>query len=217
MRNGRGGGNLRDAAAGFDATTNAIAPQRAEQDGNTNGVALESDAAFEPPPQMTVELLLRFDPPPRADGLIAAAVATRDSDRNCGFLVAAADRGRPVQLLDAEAPWTEADDDFAFIPGDWYYVAATFRVEGGQTRLNTYVANLRRGERTLTCVVRDRLVPGVPPSSRLGIGKAFEANLTHTYPWAGILDEVAIYNAVLDETTLSEHLRAVINGSVRIS
>jgi hypothetical protein len=210
MCDGRGGGNLRDVVPGFDATTNAVAPHRAEQNGKSNGVGLESDAMFEPPAEMTVELLLRFDAPQRADGAICAAVATRESQRQCGFLVAAADNGRPVQLLDSEATWIEAEDDFAFIPGDWYYMAATFRVEDGKTRVSTCAANLSRHESALTRVIRDRLVPGTPPTSRLGIGKAFEANLTHAYPWAGILDEVAIYNAVLDETTLGEHLRALI-------
>jgi hypothetical protein len=210
MRDGRGGGDFRETIPGLDGTTNAVAPRRAEQDGNTNGVGLESDAAFVPPPEMTVELLLRFDRLPQAEGSIAAAVATRESERRCGFFVAAANGGRPVQLLDADAAWLEPSDDFVFTPGRWYYVATTFRVEGERTRVSTYVADLGRRERMLTRVVRDELVSGAPPTSRLGVGKAFDDQLTHTYPWAGALDEVAIYNAVLDETTLNGHLRTLV-------
>ena len=44
---------------GYDWTTDAVAPYRSPQDGNSNGVALESEGIFQPPPQMTIEILLR--------------------------------------------------------------------------------------------------------------------------------------------------------------
>ena len=194
-------------------TTNAVAPYRASRAGNTNGVGLQSDEDFQPPPQMTAELLLKLGgDASQAKGTISSAVGTRESGRKCGFFITAVDHGQLAHLMDSEAPWIEGEDAFAFAAGEWYYVAGTFRVESGRTRVNTYVANLSRGEQELSWVVKDQWAAGVPASSRLGIGKAFDASLAHAYPWCGELDEVAIYDSALDRKTLDEHLRAVIGA-----
>ena len=92
------------------------------------------------------------------------------------------------------------------VPGDWYYVASTFRTEGAETTVNTYVANLSRGEPTLYHVVDDRTAAGAPASGRLGIGMGFDPQVANAYPWCGSLDEVAIYDAVLDRKTVENHL-----------
>jgi hypothetical protein len=228
MKGGRGGGELGYAAEGFDATTQSIAPYRSSRSGDQRGVALETETVFQPPPAMTVELLLNFagfSGPDRSP--IAAALATRSDQRHCGFLLAAVGDGQLVQLLDSEASWLEADPvhagpegyrsvprlenegGFTLIPGDWYYLASTFRIVSGKTVVNTYAANLSRGERTLSQVVREQAISGVPAASRLGIGKAFDDNTAHAYPWAGRLDEIAIYDSVLSSTALAEHLQAL--------
>jgi hypothetical protein len=228
VNGGRGGGELGYAAEGFDATTQSIAPYRSPRSGDQRGVALETETVFQPPPAMTVELLLNFagfSGPDRSP--IAAVLATRSDERHCGFLLAAVGDGQLAQLLDSEASWLEAEPGhagpdayrsvprleneggFTLIPGDWYYVASTFRVVSGKTVVNTYAGNLSRGERTLSQVVKEQAIPGVPAASRLGIGKAFDDNTAHAYPWAGRLDEIAIYDSVLSSTTLAEHLQAL--------
>jgi hypothetical protein len=93
------------------------------------------------------------------------------------------------------------------VPGDWYYVASTFRQQGSNTTVNTYVANLSRGEPTLHHVVQDQTAAGAPAPGRLGIGMGFDGQGANAYPWSGSLDEIAIYDAVLDRETLEEHLR----------
>ncbi len=210
MHSGRGGGELGYAAEGFDATTQSIAPYRSPRLGNDCGVALETETAFQPPPAMTVELLLNFAGFSAEDrSPIAAALATRADERRCGFLLTVVGDGQLTHLMDSQASWVENEGDFALIPGDWYYVASTFRVVSGKTVVNTYVANLSGGERTLSQVVKNQSAPGAPATSRLGIGKAFDANTAHAYPWSGRLDEIAIYNAVLSSATLAEHLQAL--------
>ncbi len=216
MRGGDGDGDLDHSARGADLTTNAVRPHRCGQMGNENGVGLVSmaadvwgDATFHPPPALTTELLLNFAGfPDRGSGRISAAVATRQDERDCGFFVAVAGRGRLVHLMQKDAPWVEGEIEFA--PDEWYYVASTFRVESGETIINSYVANLSRGERTLQWVVKDHVAAGEPAASELGIGKGFAEDVTHAYPWSGALDEVAIYDAVLDQKTLQEHLDALI-------
>jgi hypothetical protein len=208
MFDGRGGGTLNPAAQGFDESTSAVASYRGYPGGNSTGVGLQSQGPFIPPPKFTIELLLNFAGSPEGNGTISVAVSTRDDDRNCGFFVVAVDHGQLVHLMDGLAPWTESEIEF--IPGEWYYVASTFAVGEGTTTINSYVANLTRGQSKLTCAVKDQVARGVPAASRLGIGKGFNATVAHAYPWAGALDEVAVYNAVLDLTTLQEHLDAIL-------
>lgn len=211
MGGGRGGGALAWSVPGVDATTRAVAPWRGARQGNSSGVGLQSEGEFHPPPLMTIELLLRRAPDYNGEAHdVFAAVATRQSRRRCGFLVAAVDQGQLTHLLDGERPWIEAQDGFAFAPGDWYYVAGTFRVEAGRTEINSYAANLSRAERQLTWVVKNQRADGVAPASRLGVGKGFDAELAHAYPWAGELDEIAIYDTVLERATLQEHLESIV-------
>ncbi len=212
MSNGRGDGRLQSAVHGFDGTTCAVGPFRGSVLGNTTGVALQSEVPFQPPTELTMELLVKARP---LDGSsippICVAVAMREDSRRCSFLLAAVDHGQLTHLLDADAPWVETESDFAFLADHWHYLASTFRVESGQTRVNTYVADLSQGDRTLNWIVKDRLVPGVLATSRLGIGKGFDQNGAHAYPWSGELDEVALYDAVLDRSELEQHLLAVFD------
>ena len=209
MHGGRGGGELDYSASGIDATTNAVHPYRARRNGNAIGVSLQSEHEFEPTQAMTVELLLSFEGfPGSAEGEISAAVATRQDERDCGFFVVAADRGCLVHLMDADSPWTEGGLELN--PGEWYYVASTFLAGKTETTVNTYVANLSRPDRSLRHVVRDQAAVGVPAASRLGIGKGFARNIAHAYPWHGRLDEVAVYDAVLDQETLEKHWESLM-------
>jgi len=210
-KHGRRDGVLSSGIAGFDATTCAVAPYRASVAGNSTGVALQSEAAFRPPPELTVEVLLKARPPeghPKAP--ICVALATRENSQRSSFFLAAVDHCQLTHLMDADAPWVETEGDFACAADQWYYLASTFRVESGRTRINTYVADLTRGERTLNWIVKDRLAPGVPGTSRLGVGKGFDENGAHAYPWSGDLDEVALYDAILDRDALEQHLLAIL-------
>jgi concanavalin A-like lectin/glucanase superfamily protein/FecR-like protein len=213
MHTGRGGGSLGYTAQGFDATTEAIVPFRAKQSGNTVGVGLQSEDEFLPPDRMTVELLLRFVAVEemQEEGFVSAAIATRADGSNCGFLVAAADRGNLIHLLDGDADWVESGVKLA--PGDWYYLAVTFRTQSDQTVINTYLANLDDERPVLEHLVKNHVAPGVPAASRLGVGKGFDFSTAHAYPWSGSIDEVAVYDDVLDVETLQKHCQALTDSA----
>jgi hypothetical protein len=217
MYEGAGNGNFGYFCPGVDATTNAVRPYRGPARGNAAGVGLQSEANaaaeteawFVPPEAFTIELLVSFDGfAHAADGQVAAAVATRRGERECGFFLAAVDRGRLVHLMDADAPWVCSQLECA--PGEWYYVASTFRVGPGKTTVNTYAANVSRGETALRRVVEGQVAVGEPAAGPLGIGKGFAANLAHAYPWSGTLDEVAIYSGTLGREALEKHLQALV-------
>ena len=213
MYTGRGGGQIDYTAEGFDSTTECITPYRERQSGNSIGVGLQSEDEFFPPHAMTVELLLEFAAVEEMHdaGFVSTALSTRASESDCGFLVAAAEQGNLVHLLDGGADWVESGVEL--VPGDWYYVAVTFRARSERTVINTYLADLDDEGSTLVHAVRNREVPGVPAASRLGIGKGFDFAAAHAYPWSGSIDEVAIYDDLLDVKTLREHHLALTAAS----
>ncbi len=208
MVSGRGRGSLDYAAKGLDLTTEAIGPHRDPIGGKDNGVALQSEARFHPSKEMTIELLLKYRiPEDGSNDSVALAVATRDGDRDCGFYVAAVGRGHLSLLLDGEADWV--DMETILIPGRWYYVAVTFETGEGKAIVNGYAADLTGGQRALQQVLSSKEVPGVPAMSRLGIGKGFDSTGAHAYPWSGELDEVAVYDAVLEKEELQSHVNVL--------
>lgn len=211
MVSGRGRGSLDYTARGLDLTTEAIHPHREPIDGNENGVALQSEARFRPPNAMTIELLLKYRTPEDVnDESVALAVATRDGDRDCGFYVAAVGRGNLSLLLDGDADWVETGT--VLLDEHWYYVAVTFEAGEENTMVNAYAVDLTGGHRTLLHILDNEQVPGIPAMSRLGIGKGFDYSGAHAYPWAGELDEVAVYDAVLEADELQEHVNVLRAG-----
>ncbi len=209
MADGRGRGSLDYTAPGLDLTTEAVRPFRADQGGKSIGVALQSENAFYPPQEMTVELLLQYHPPAdEDDDLVGLAVATRNGETACGFFVAVVGRGYISLLFDAAAEWPESR--LQLTPDHWYYVAVTFVANGRTTIASAYAADLSAGERVLRRLLQREPIPGTPPASRLGIGKGFDESDAHAYPWPGALDEVAIYDAALDPDTLQSHLESML-------
>ena len=208
MSDGNSGGAVDYSASGHDAGRLAIRPFRASRQGNSCGVGLQSGDVFQPPRAMTVELLLRCDcREPSENGMIAAALATRQDRRNCSFFVASLDHGRLVQFLDSEAGWLE--NGFRFVPGHWYYLASSFAAQGQKTVVNTYVADLTTPKSGMDWVVQNHVIPGTPAPGRLGVGKGFDGDLADAYPWLGALDEIAIYDTILSRATVQAHLDAL--------
>lgn len=211
MWSGNGGGALDDQADGPDSTSKAVRTWRGLGDGNTTGIGLQTQSTFQPPAAMTVEMLVLFGGFRRNDdGLVAVALGTRTDQARCGFFAAAVDTGQLVHLFDGDSPWVESGVELA--KDEWYYLASSFVVDGKRTQVNTYLANLTRGERQLNHVVQDQWAVGVPAASRLGIGKGFNDLGAHAYPWPGVLDEIAIYDAALSAEALDGHLRALTGG-----
>lgn len=205
MLDGTDGGDLYELAPGFDGASNAVRPYRSRESGNTVGVGLESAGRFIPPPQMTVELLLRLEESSGStEELIAAAVAMPSHDRSVAFMGVAVDRGRLSLCMPQDA--SASLDLPQFVPGGWYYVAASLESESGRTRVNCYVADLSHEASVLRQAVKDVNLEATPSPGRLGIGKGYDASLKAAYPWPGALDEIAIYGAVLGPDELQEHV-----------
>jgi len=207
MHGGGGGLDVYESAPGLDKYTTALHPFR---DGDAVGVGLESRTAFEPPQDLTVELLLMLETSTeQADAMIASAVGFPTDPPGAGALGVAADRGRLVFRPGQNAPG--GTDPAVLEPDRWYYVAATFEAHKGRTKVNGYLADLKEGDGRLVQIAEDLVLKGVPARGRLGIGKGFDQDGADAYPWSGRLDEIAIYTAILDRQTLEQHLAALLN------
>lgn len=215
MAGGDGGGRLETGCRGFDPTTRAARPWRGLRGGNLQGTALQSETLLVPPREMTVELLLRLSEQVRLEEDAVCAAVSTGAPGGCAFLLAVLDGGRLAFRLEERSGWQFGRPDrgtlpgetaFRLVPGDWYYLAATFRAEKGHTVVSAFSANLTDGQRTLHAVLSGQAVPGVLAAGRLGIGKGFREDLTHAFAWPGELDEVAIYGRILDPATLQRHL-----------
>lgn len=206
MVGGAGGMDIYESAPGLDSHTTALHPYRGKE---TVGVALQSRAAFEPARGFTVELLLLLESTTTPTGaIVASAFAFQMAPPGAGSLGVAADRGHLVFRLGPSIP--QRADAAVLEPGRWYYAVATFEAGEGQTTVHAYLADLEYGDCQLVQVAGDLVVEGTPASGPLGIGKGFDRNGADAYPWAGRLDEIAIYDAVLDRQTLEQHLGALV-------
>ncbi|GEM_PF-1203674 len=209
MFGGSGGGAVDYQERGLDSSTRAVRFYRGVRSGNTQGVALQTLGDFEPPRALTVELLLRMDPPAERDPqATCVAVGTRASADQCSFWVVADGEGRLLHLFDANSQWLESGIRLLF--GQWYYVAVTVATVPEGVKVNVYCGPLDGSEARLQRLVAETLVPGSLAKGPLGVGKGFQANLAHAYPWPGAIDELAIYEGVLEEETLQAHYRLLL-------
>ncbi|MCS7306192.1 MAG: hypothetical protein NZ602_13935 [Thermoguttaceae bacterium] len=236
MRGGRAERSAQFVAAPAGAKQWAFAPARSIYGniGDERGEALQSEEIFVPPDRLTIELLVNFAQFPNPNlsaGSVGVLLATRADERRCSFLLAVQSDGELLQFLDTEHPWPDRNIHFGgarpmpifrgfgwqqeggpLIAGEWYYLATTFHgvPEKQTTLVNTYLANLTREESILQWVVRNRTFGGLPAPGRLGVGKGFDHQGRHAYPWPGLIDEIAIYRGILDQQTLQEHLELLL-------
>lgn len=213
MFEGAGGGQMDYFQPGADPTGRAVAFHRAGDRGNSRGVALQTVEVFVPPETFTIQAIVRFDRPaiPREEDL-CVLLGTRQGPSRCGFLVVADGWGRLGIILDAERPWLETP--LRFTPGEWYFVAVVFcredRDDTPGTVVDAYAAALGEPRQALTKILRGVWVPGWVASGQLGVGKGFEKNGAHAYPWPGAVDEIAIFDVALTEAQIERHFTALV-------
>jgi len=204
-----------EQVAGFDSQSKAIRLSRGAYSGDTVGVALQTLESVVLPKTMTVEMIVRFDGWPQSGvNTLGCLLATRRDQRHCGVLLGivaidgkTAQNARLVHLFDGTAPWTETKGEL--VAGHWYYVAAAFAQDGDFTRVSTWLMDLsKRGP--LMQVLKEGLVPGTPADGYLGVGKGFDGAMSHAYPFPGAIDELAIYNGVLEDDVIRFHVGQLV-------
>lgn len=185
---------------GFDDWTLAVRPHYVNA---SNGAALRTPSAISLPSTLTVVALV--SPQVTSDGQSGYAVSTRAATAQRGYYVAQSG-GTQLQTAIGD-PLNPQNIVNPFIPGHWYYVANTYTVSGGNTTVNSYVADLTAGQTTLTHALVNVVQAGTyGTSTQLSIGSLGTQN---QYPFRGLIDEVAIYDTVLSPAALARQLAAV--------
>ncbi len=183
---------------GFDATSTAFQPHRID---NWNGAGLKGSPYHFPASGFTVEMLVQPGP---THALGMAFMGPLWPNR--GYPLFQVDGH--LQLAAGNASWALGQArrnvvaDYA--PDHWYYVAVNMKHSGGNTLANAYAANLTAGETTLTQTLENALIPGT--YSLNGTDFAVGRSLFNQEPFFGLIDELAIYTAVLPQSTLQQHL-----------
>lgn len=206
-------------AAGFDGTTKGVITTRNVGD-TDNGRGLSTGSNISLPTALTVELLMRPDAAtlsgPTKNGYVAmtraggsqrgyyvfqGSYSTTDSNDIATLIGSGYDAGHEQTLVET------------LTAGHWYYVANTYSVSGGNTTINTHIADLTAGDTTLTTATKG--VTGTYGSvAPLGIGIA-DFTLTSPTPpiqsaFPGAIDEVALYNSALNAAALQNHLDTLL-------
>jgi hypothetical protein len=219
MFGGAGGGKALYFQPGASSLSRSVVPFRAETAGNSLGAAFQSTEVFVPSESLTVQAICRFDglshPQPED---VCILLGTRAGADRCGFLLAADGFGRLLCLFEANSPWLEIP--VRLLPGGWYYLAATFENRENQgrpgSRVTVFVGELD-GPSSLTKVVDGVWIPGQLPGGFLGVGKGFEKNGAHAYPWPGAIDELAVFSSALEEVTIRKHFGLLVGSQVVIA
>ncbi len=195
--------------AGFDSTTFGMQPSRTANGGR----ALYYDGGFSVTRPMTVEALIYIDP--SDDGTPKHAIVAGNQRDGRGFFLSSREGALRLSIgsdSSIQAATRSIVPSDAFVKGNWYYVASTYVVDGGNTLVNAYYANMTAGEKTLTHSLQDEIISGTYSitAEDVGIGMLAVQGNPLTQALDGILDEIAIYNTALGGATLQTHYNALI-------
>ncbi len=200
-----------DYVVGLDSTTKALVPQRLSRSSTgPGGAALRTVANVGLPSTLTVEAILCPENL-EAGGAIGYAVEGRGAPSRAYFLAQIEQGGDDSIATIIGDNFSQPDNRREiidpFIPGHWYYVVNTYEESGGNTIINSYIADLTAGDTVLQQVLDGVIASGTfSGSDRMGIGGFAGGASTFQEAWAGSLDEIALYDRVLDRATMQGHL-----------
>ena len=199
-------------ATGFDGTTKAVITVGSQTSNLNRGFSTVSAITL-PTTTLTVEALMRPDTTTASQAGRGYVVATRPSTNQRGYFVFQGDpTGDSSDISTLIGNWSTANTQTlveTLTAGHWYYVANTYQISGGNTTINTYVADLTVGQTALATATKG--VTGTYGSSAplyIGIGNF----LGEGFP--GAIDEVALYDSVLDGPSVLNHVRALADLAV---
>ena len=165
-------------------------------DGN-RGSAWITTNAIALPSTMTIECLYRPDQVPSYD--IYGGISTKDGV-NRGYYILQSKSSELQTRIGAGAYRTIVSN---YVTGHWYYVACTYSVNAGKTTINSYYADLTAGDELQHPIVNEVENGNYGSSAVLGVGCLYTTAAQYFTP--STIDEVAIYDAVLDIDTIDSH------------
>ncbi len=207
-------GNVNDIvyAYGLDHSTVAMSPQRLSGLATgAGGAALTSLTDINFSTTLTTQMLVRPENV-EAGGQTGFALMTGGwTNAQRGYFVVQQERASTDSLsMIIGNSVSEADNNRdmlgAMTPGHWYYVVNTYEVLGGNTIINSFLADITAGNSTLRHLMQDVVASGtIPENAPLGVGALVHGSSFYQ-AWSGSIDEIAIYNRVLDPVEIQGQL-----------
>lgn len=202
-------------AFGLDHSTTAVNPQRLSATATgEGGAALATVGEVALSPTLSVEALIRPELLETGGQAGYAVMAGGWTNAQRAYFVAQTEKNPNDALATIIGDSLNESDNRretldALVPGHWYYVVNTYEVDGANTIINSYLADVTAGETMLRQLLTDAEASGsIPLNSPLGIGALFHGG-SFQEAWSGALDEIALYNRVLDPAELQAHLNAL--------
>ena len=183
--------------SGMDSLSRGGAPRYLDGTFGT-GSAWRTTNAIALPSTMTVECLFRPDELPDHETYV---LGTRDATNQRGYYIRQSDGGN-LETRVGEGAYRPIVSSFE--TGHWYYVVSTYSVSAGKTTINSYYADLTAGDELQHSIV-DEVENGTYGSSAM-LGVGCLSLVTSQYFAPCTIDEVAMYNSVLDEDDIKYHL-----------
>jgi hypothetical protein len=216
MFGGAGGGKVGYFAAGAGPTSRAVWPFRIPRGGNSQGVGFQTTAPLQLWDALTLECILAFQRPEEpSPGDICVILGIREAPDRPSILLGTDGFGQLLISLDPDQDWLEVP--FRLMSNEWYYLAVSFRKSESQSTtgaiVDLWAANLNQPGAKLIRLLTDQPIAGWPPAGWLGVGKGFETGGAHAYPWAGPIDEVALYQEALKDEEIAEHFQILMGGT----
>ena len=198
----------------WDGTTTTLTPYNDGGGISSGGAGLSTVSNIGLPATMTVETIFRPMATPSGEGYGLSARPT--GGQRGYYLMEDANNRLPTVIGD---DYYGADNNRTvlayFRPGEWYYMVNTYDVSGGNTTINSHIANLSQGDTGLTKVLDGVVASGsYGTSAPLGVGLADWVGQSLQRAYVGQIDEVAIYNAVLDQAAAQTHYTALRSTAV---
>jgi len=189
---------------GFDATTDALRPQRLADGGAGLWSASNVDWGVEKA-ALTVEALIAPQELPNA--FEGYAVNGAGHPVRGYFIMTNHNETRQLETRMGHDPLGTTPLVSPFTPGDWYYIANTYTVDGSDNQvINSYVANLTAGTGLQQVLTNHVAVDRMGGTTPLGVGILRNAS---NGAFAGEIDEVALYRAVLTQEQIEAHFNAI--------
>ncbi|QNN23247.1 LamG domain-containing protein [Planctomycetales bacterium ZRK34] len=186
--------------SGFDGQATVLKPEAL---GALDGAGLRSTANVNWADTMTVESIFR------ADGFsgnqyIVAGPGTGDGGR--GYWLYTQPNKVRYAVGNAGGLDAASTDIAALTTGHWYYSATTYTKDGsGNVTINSYLADLSAHQTALTQVVTNDTRAASPYGAAAEIGVGMFSGGNQEF-FNGQIDEVAVYNSALSQSSLQAHL-----------
>jgi hypothetical protein len=187
---------------GYDPLSRGGSPAYVTNNPNA-GAAWTTTNAIALPSTMTVECVVRMNEIPNPE---SAILTSRQTATTRGYHLWVLGDGKLILRI-GNAPYITI---LAGVQtGHWYYAANTYTVSGGNTTINSYIANLTTNGPLVHAITNVAVAGDYGTSAVLGIGVLSNPGIGYQYFAPCTVDDVALYNTAHTSAAISNRWEAL--------